>query len=159
MIGPVPAVYDLGELHHVGIVVPDLEDAAATVRRLYDLPVTLFGETTYECRIDGTEHTTRQRIGLSAAGPPHIELLRAVPGSPVWTPAPGVHHLGFVVDDVPTASSELARRGARLWMAGTKDGRGPVGTCYHRDPLGQVIELLDRAAAARLAGRLHHHSH
>lgn len=150
----VPPIYDLGELHHVGIVVTDLEEAAETIRRVHEVPVTLFDETAYECRIDGVEHRTLQRIGLSPAGPPHVELLRAVPGSPVWMPAPGIHHIGFVVDDVPAASAELARRGARLWMAGVKDGRAPAGTCYHRDPLGQVIELLDRATAAGLAGRI-----
>ncbi|GAA4487616.1 hypothetical protein GCM10023094_46340 [Rhodococcus olei] len=148
-------LYDLAELHHVGIVVEDIEAAAEWVERLYGVTVAVFDETTYACRIEGVEHSTVQRIGLSVSGPPHIELLRAVPGSTVWTPKPGVHHLGFVVDDLAAASKELERRGAPLWMGGLRDGRAPAGTCYHRDPLGQTIELLDRATRDGLERRLH----
>jgi methylmalonyl-CoA/ethylmalonyl-CoA epimerase len=145
-------MYELGELHHVGIVVDDIDGAAQSVRRIYGIDVTVFDESSYTCLIDGVEHHTIQRLGLSD-GPPHVELLRTVPNSPVWTPAPGIHHLGFVVDDLATASAELERRGAELWMAGVKSGRAPIGCVYHRDPLGQVIELLDRAVADRLAAR------
>jgi methylmalonyl-CoA/ethylmalonyl-CoA epimerase len=145
-------MYDLGELHHVGIVVDDIDDAAQSMYRIYGIDVTVFDESFYTCMIDGIEHHTVQRLGLSD-GPPHVELLRTVPGSPVWAPVPGIHHLGFVVDDLAVASAELERRGAELWMAGVKDGRAPNGCVYHRDPLGQVIELLDRAVADRLTAR------
>jgi methylmalonyl-CoA/ethylmalonyl-CoA epimerase len=71
----------------------------------------------------------------------------------VWTPTAGIHHLGFVVDDLVRASNELASRGAPPWMTGGDDRERPSGACYHRDPLGHVIELLDRATAERLAAR------
>lgn len=145
-------MYDLGELHHVGIVVDDIDDAAQTMRVVHGIEMTVFDESVYTCLIDGVEHHTTQRLGLSD-GPPHVELLRAVPDSPVWRPVPGIHHLGFVVADLSAASAELERRGAPLWMAGLKDGRAPIGCVYHRDPIGQVIELLDRAVAERLASR------
>lgn len=151
-----PALYDLAELHHVGIVADDVEAAVAALNRLYDLDVTVFAESEFTCRIDGVLQRTVQRMGLSA-GPPHVELLRTVPGSPIWQPSPtGIHHLGFVADDVAAVSAELARRGARLWMAGGDGGVAP-GACYHRDPLGQIVEVLSRATADRLAARYDEH--
>ena len=152
------AVYDLGQLHHVGIVVEEIDEAATIMRSLYDIDITVFDESDYSCFIDGVEHRTVQRLGLSD-GPPHVELLRAVPGSAVWRAVGGVHHLGFVVDDLAAASSQLEQRGAKLWMAGARDGHQPVGCVYHRDSLGQVIELLDRAAAQRLSARRMAHDH
>jgi methylmalonyl-CoA/ethylmalonyl-CoA epimerase len=145
-------MYDLGELHHVGIEVDDIDDAAQTLRRVHGIEVTVFDESRYTCLVDGVEHHTTQRLGLSD-GPPHVELLRTVADSSVWKPVPGIHHLGFVVDDLSAASAELERRGAPLWMSGLRDGRAPVGCVYHRDPIGQTIELLDRTAAERLAAR------
>src|SRR5262245_30337099 len=104
-------IYDLGELHHVGIVVDEIEDAARAMRAVHGIEITVFDESDYACLIDGIEYQTMQRIGLSD-GPPHVELLRMVPDSPVWQTVPGVHHLGFVVDDLVAASAELERRGA-----------------------------------------------
>lgn len=151
--------WSLAGLHHVGVVVADLDKAAEDVRRIYGLSVTVFDETRFVCRIGGVErtapqHTSIQRIALSAGGAPHLELLRAVPGSQVWQAAPGIHHLGFVVDDLPAAARDAERAGAPVWMAGVRDGVCPAGATYHRDPLGQVFELMDRALAAGLAARL-----
>lgn len=149
----------LADLHHVGVVVPDIERAAADVERIYGLPVTVFDETRFTCRIRGVEHTVMQRIGLSAGPPPHLELLHEVAGSEIWTPTPGVHHLGFVVDDLATAARELELAGAPVWMSGVKKGISPAGATYHRDPLGQVFELLDSALAAKLADWLDRSGH
>ncbi|RKT87160.1 methylmalonyl-CoA/ethylmalonyl-CoA epimerase [Saccharopolyspora antimicrobica] len=147
--------FSLADLHHVGVVVADIEQAAADVERIYGMPVAVFGETRFTCRIRGIEQTVVQRIGLTA-GPPHLELLREVRGSEIWTPVPGVHHLGFVVDDLASAAGELEQAGAPVWMAGVRRGICPVGATYHRDPLGQVFELLDRALADSMAERIGH---
>lgn len=146
-------VFDLARLHHVGIVADDIEEAVRSMANVYGITVTLFDESPYSCMVEGRPHDTVQRMGLSN-GPPHIELLRTVAGSPVWQPAPGVHHLGFVVADLAVASARLAAQGAPLWMAGTRGGCTPAGAVYHRDPLGLVIELLDATTARRLADRL-----
>ncbi|WP_430331735.1 VOC family protein [Rhodococcus sp. ACT016] len=146
--------FELGRLHHVGVVVPDPEAAVLHFEALYGLSIRLFPESEYHCRINGVAHSTVQRLGLTVDGPPHVELLRAVPDSTVWQPSSGIHHLGYVVDDLARASEELERRGSPLWMGGLRDGQCPAGTAYHRDALGLTIELLDHATAARLAARL-----
>jgi methylmalonyl-CoA/ethylmalonyl-CoA epimerase len=144
--------YDLAELHHVGLVVDDLEESAAALRELYGVDVALFAEALYPCLIDGLPYDTVQRMGLSA-GPPFVEQIRTVPDSPVWQPRPGIHHLGFVVGDLVAGSEQFAASGAPVWMCGGHAGVSPGSAVYHRDPLGQVIELLDRATAERLAAR------
>ncbi|MDA3624555.1 VOC family protein [Saccharopolyspora sp. WRP15-2] len=153
---PLGRRFSLGDLHHVGVVVPDIEQAAADVERIYGMSVAVFDETRFTCRIRGVEQTSVQRIGLTAGPPPHLELLREVPGSEIWTPAPGIHHLGFVVDDLASAASEWEQAGAPVWMAGVQRGTCPAGATYHRDPLGQVFELLDRALADSMARRIDH---
>lgn len=145
--------FDFGRLHHVGVVVDDLEAAAEHFAAVYGLTVRLADESEYRCRIDGVAHTTVQRLGLTAQGPPHVELLRTVPESSVWQPAQGVHHLGFVVDDLERASAELERRGSPLWMGGLRGDDCPRGTAYHRDRFGVTVELLDRRTEASLAAR------
>src|SRR5699024_10459135 len=118
-------------LHHIGVVVPDTEAAAEQFAAVYGVAFGVLSESEYVCRIDGVENAVVQRLALSIGGPPHLELLRVVDGSTVWTDGGGVHHVGFVVDDVPTASAELTRRGAPLWMGGLRGDRCPAGTAYH----------------------------
>ena len=142
------------ELHHVGIVVPDLEEAVDGVRARYGVEVRLFPEGAYPCRIAGRDVAPVTRIGLSVGGPPHVELLREVPGSDIWRPVPGLHHLGYVVRDVPSAAARLEAAGAPIVMGGLRDGTYPSGATYHRDPLGHLVELLDEITAGRLAARL-----
>ncbi|NKS67732.1 glyoxalase [Rhodococcus hoagii] len=137
-MGPfaVPDVdFGLGKLHHVGIVVPDSEAAVQHFEDLYGSRyvccrsrTTTAGSTA--SALDGPAPRTQRRR------PPHVELLREIPETSVWQPHSGVHHLGFVVDDLAAASAALARPGAPLWMGGLGDGRCPVGTAYHRDTLG-----------------------
>ena len=148
------ADYPLRALHHVGIVVPDLEAAVADARERLGFDVRIFPAGVYRCRIGGHYAEPVTQIAMSVEGPPHLELLAAVPGSEVWRPVPGVHHLGFVVDDVPAAAEQLANTGAPIIMGGVREGRFPVGATYHRDPLGHFVELLDSGTAARFAQSL-----
>lgn len=146
--------FDLGRLHHVGVVVDDIEAATQYFGDVYGMTVRSFPESSYTCRIDGVVHSTTQRLAMTIDGPPHVELLRSVPNSIVWQRSSGVHHLGFVVADLVAASKELERRGSPLWMGGLHNGQCPAGAAYHRDPFGVTIELLDRATERGLAARL-----
>ncbi len=146
--------YPLSDLHHVGIVVADLEEGAAEVQRRYGMTIRLFPEQTYPCRIRGRDEAPRTRIGLSVEGPPHLELLREVPGFEPWTPVPGLHHLGYVVSDLAAAARQMEDTGSPMLMGGVRGTEFPVGTTYHNDPLGHIVELLDTATAESLAHRL-----
>ncbi|GLY65425.1 VOC family protein [Amycolatopsis taiwanensis] len=148
------AEYPLTALHHVGIVVPDLQAAVADTRRRLGLDLRVFPAGVYRCRIHGRYAEPVTQVALSVEGPPHLELLAAVSGNDVWVPVPGVHHLGFVVDDLPAAARRLAQAGSPLVMGGLGEGRFPAGATYHRDPLGHLVELLDERTADRFARSL-----
>lgn len=66
------------QLHHVGVVVDDIERAATQVERLYGTAVTIFDESAFPCRVDGVDQNPTQRLGLSVGKAPHLELLQAV---------------------------------------------------------------------------------
>jgi catechol 2,3-dioxygenase-like lactoylglutathione lyase family enzyme len=54
------------------------------------------------------------------------------------------YQVGYAVDDIVTARSELIARGARplTGMEGSKEGGGRW--CYFRDPEGNVFEIKER---------------
>jgi hypothetical protein len=95
--------------------------------------------------------TVRTAYALSTTGPHHVELVQSIPGTLWSVVAPGhAHHLGYWVDDVPSAATELERLGSQQ-VAGVavKDGRPPICT-YHRSPSGLYLEIVDRRMRAVL---------
>jgi methylmalonyl-CoA/ethylmalonyl-CoA epimerase len=96
-------------IHHLGVAVPDLEQAFATYTRLF-----------------GAELQHRDRLeeqGVDAIaitlGDSRVELLGALgEDTPVGRflakRGPGMHHVAFWVDDIDSALAELVREGAQL---------------------------------------------
>mgnify|MGYP003788855183 CR=1 FL=1 len=145
--------YPMTDLHHIGIVVPDLAEAAADAARRYGLDMRVLPPGPFSCRIDGCDVAPVTQVALSIEGPPYLELLAEVPGSSIWRPAPGVHHIGFMVEELAVAAAELAACGSPIVMGGVRDGTYPVGATYHRDPFGHIVELMEPATVRRLAAR------
>jgi len=59
---------------------------------------------------------------------------------------PGLHHLGFYVDDVDTASETMERAGFAPIMGGKGFGAdGTGGYCYHDTVavLGYILEVIE----------------
>jgi len=96
-------------IHHVGVAVPDIDEAIETYVRL-------FGAT--------LEHrATVPDQGAEAAavlvGTSRVELLAPTAAdTPVGRflarRGPGMHHVAYLVDDVAAALAELAAEGAQL---------------------------------------------
>jgi len=96
-------------IHHVGVAVPDIDEAIETYVRL-------FGAT--------LEHrATVPDQGAEAAavlvGTSRVELLAPTAAdTPVGRflarRGPGMHHVAYLVDDVAAAVAELAAEGAQL---------------------------------------------
>jgi methylmalonyl-CoA/ethylmalonyl-CoA epimerase len=96
-------------IHHVGIAVPNLDEAVRTYERLFG------GRLEHRARVEeqGVEAATI-RVGEG-----RIELLAALgDDTPVGRflakRGPGMHHVAYEVDDVAAALSELAAAGAEL---------------------------------------------
>jgi methylmalonyl-CoA epimerase len=104
-------------IHHVGVAVPDLDEAVATYERLFG------GRLEHRERVEeqGVEAAS-MRIGDS-----RIELLAALgDDTPVGRflskRGAGMHHVAYAVDDVGAALAELSAAGAELIDPGPRQG-------------------------------------
>jgi len=135
----------LSPLYHVGIVVPDLPQAQATLT--HQLHVT-WGPVMH---LDATEH--RDGDGHDLVLPtticysveaPYLELIEEVPGT-VWScnEHSNLHHIGFWSDDLGGTSAALSAAGCPLQLCGRTDAVAPAAFAYHRNELGVRVEIVD----------------
>ncbi len=142
---------DYQNLFHVGIRVPDLDEA------MVELGVSM-GVRWAEVRTNDAQTLWTPTDGLqelhlkytySAEGPQHIELLEGPVGS-FWDgdDRSGAHHVGVWVDDVVAETDGLVDSGWTIVGAHRDpgDGAGYGVFSYLRPPSGLIVELVDRAA-------------
>ncbi len=131
----------LTQIDHVGIAVEDLDAAVEHYRRTL-----------------GIEPTHRERVGsqgveevLLAVGSSFIQLLGALgPDTPVGRflerRGPGVHHIGYRVDDVSSALEHLRAEGVELIDQTPRPGsRGTMIAFVHPKGMGGVLVELVQA--------------
>ncbi|MEW5876792.1 methylmalonyl-CoA epimerase [Thermoanaerobaculum aquaticum] len=121
-------------LHHVGIAVHNLDEAAGAYRALglsVEKVETVEGE--------------QVRVAFIPVGDTHIELLEPTgASSPVARflekRGPGVHHLCFVVDDVAQAMAQARAAGLLLLDETPRVGAGGSRVCFiHPKSTGGVL--------------------
>jgi methylmalonyl-CoA/ethylmalonyl-CoA epimerase len=128
----------LTQIDHVGIAVEDLDTAVERYRR------TLGVEPAHRERVEsqGVEEV------LLPVGTSFIQLLGALgPDTPVGRflerRGPGVHHIGFRVDDVASALDQLKGEGLRLIDDTPRPGsRGTTIAFVHPKGMGGVLVEL-----------------
>ena len=134
-------------IDHVGIAVPDLDEAIAFYREAYGMTV-LHEETNEE------QGVREAMVGVAGSepGPACLQLL--APLSPSSTIAkfldrsgPGLQQLAFRVSDVEAVAATLRERGLRLLYdaprRGTSDSR--VNFVHPKDAGGVLVELVEPA--------------
>ena len=91
------------------------------------------------------------RLRALDQGPHHVELVQSIPGT-LWTVvAPGhAHHLGYWVDDVPSAAAELERVGSAQVASVAIEGRPAADVHLPPIPHGLYLEIVDRRMRAVL---------
>ncbi|GBC79062.1 hypothetical protein HRbin09_00276 [bacterium HR09] len=121
-------------LHHVGIAVHNLEEAAGAYRAL--------GLSVEKVE---TVESEQVRVAFIPVGDTHIELLEPTgASSPVARflekRGPGVHHLCFVVDDVAQAMAQARAAGLLLLDETPRVGAGGSRVCFiHPKSTGGVL--------------------
>lgn len=130
----------LSAIDHVGVAVPDLEEAIDHHRRCYEAEVV----HTEEVTTDGV------REALLKIGDSYIQLLEPTrDDSPVARflakNGPGLHHVGYRVDDCAGALQRLRDEGVRLIDERPRPGsRGTTVAFVHpKAHQGTLVELVE----------------
>jgi methylmalonyl-CoA epimerase len=122
-------------VHHVAFAVEDLDEAVETYRSLFGAEVELRGRLE-----DQGVEAAYLRLGSG-----RVELVSALgEDTPVGRflarRGPGMHHVGYAVDDVGTAVGELAAGGANVIDAEPRRGLGGHEVSFvHPDSLHGVL--------------------
>jgi catechol 2,3-dioxygenase-like lactoylglutathione lyase family enzyme len=102
-------------IHHIGILVPDLEAAMDKWGRVLGYsfsPIGRYRTHRYCDHSDPELHFHDARISFSLEGPPHIELMEATGTGTHAAAQLGVHHFGFPgTPDTKARMAELAELG------------------------------------------------
>ena len=139
-------------IHHVGLVVDDLDAAVAFYGALLDMEV--IERDTWRVPsppIDdaiGVAGSAADGVMMRGSGS-YLELWQYHAPEPVGDdPAErganerGLRHLAIEVDDVPAALDRLVELGGRRMGDPAEKGDDGAAAVYCRDPFGTIIELM-----------------
>jgi methylmalonyl-CoA/ethylmalonyl-CoA epimerase len=134
-------------IDHVGIAVPDLDEAIAFYRDTFGI-VSVHEET-------NEEQGVREAMLAVGDGTTRIQLLAPLTEEStiakfIGRSGPGVQQVAYTVEDIDAVSDVLRARGMRLLYEqpkrGTADSR--VNFVHPKDARGVLMELVEPAAAA-----------
>jgi methylmalonyl-CoA/ethylmalonyl-CoA epimerase len=130
---------------HIGIAAKDAEKA---VRRLESLGLGLFEPMTSKPSFQDGETETETIGYLTKIGKTEIEVFQPPPGQALFkefvqNKGEGIHHLGFLVDDLEAATAVLAKRGFSVLTRGKAPGTECVD--YDIGLGGIVFQLIKRS--------------
>jgi catechol 2,3-dioxygenase-like lactoylglutathione lyase family enzyme len=152
--------FALPPLAHVGIVVADLERAAADYERRWGVTTEQVQDLALDdARLHGKQAGTSARYGFISTGASQIELIQ-----PLAAPSPyteflevnggdGVHHLAYIVDGIDPFLEHLREAGETVDIGFTTSFTFPGlggGRFAYLDGLmhGPVIELIEMTAVS-----------
>jgi hypothetical protein len=151
---------NLDKLYHVGIVVDDFDAKFENLRSelnitwspIIDVDISMWTR-------DFGVRKIRARAAYSVTFP-HLELVQAVPNTPLTSDSSRpIHHFGVWSDDLKRDSDALVAQGYPRIMYPEHNGE-MFGVAYHLRPDGMKIELVDRTSwghwDAFLAGKVQH---
>lgn len=117
-------------LHQLGVVVPDVERAAAELEDRGIGPFFIASGRPIFWRERGENKKPRLKLGLAYHRQIEIELLEPAEGSDFYSDyvdangQPVVQHLGFLVNDVDAWSEKLEAAGSDVYVRGQLKGVG-----------------------------------
>ena len=133
--------FKIGPLNHVGVAVPDIEQARETYR-------TLYGATDITTPFDMPEQGVR--VCFVNLPNSQIELIEPLnDASPIANfikknPSGGQHHVCFEVADINQAVTEMEKRGATVLGKPRIGAHGTMIIFVHpRNSNGVLVELME----------------
>jgi methylmalonyl-CoA/ethylmalonyl-CoA epimerase len=138
--GRVPArIAGLGKVHHVAVIVRDIEESLGFWRDLLGLPVDLVLPIEQD----------RVTIAFLGVGESKVELVQPTDDTTgvarfLASRGEGFHHVCFEVDDLAGTLVRLGRDGVELIDAAPRKGaEGPVAFLHPRSCHGVLVELIE----------------
>ena len=129
-------------IHHVGVVVADLDEAVETYRRLFGAEL----ERRERLDDDGVE------VAAMKVGDGLVELVAPVDGESsvgrfLAKRGPGMHHVAYAVDDVAGTLASLEGEGAQLIDASPRVGLFglEVAFVHPESDHGVLVEVVSSA--------------
>lgn len=127
------------EIHHIGIAVQDLQEAAQPYLRLG-----------YALEATGTVESQGVEVWMLRSGPSRLELLKAIrPDTAIARfiekRGPGLHHIALVTPNIQAELERLAAEGTPLIDAIPRPGFGghQVAFIHPRWAGGVLVELVE----------------
>jgi len=139
-------------MYHVGIVVPDLDEALESYRNSFGFDWTEARTSPQDVLVEGVRQTSLIRACYSIQGPPYIELIEDVTGNVWGNSAYGMNHTGFWAEDIVDARDRLERSGLIALVQDASED--PPRFTYHRAANGMWIELVGPGFRPRLLERV-----
>lgn len=143
--------HQLPPIHQLGLVIPDVEEAAKALEAEGVSPFFIAKGSPVLWRERGEERSIRGKLGMVHHKGFELELLEPVEGSHFYTQSLDsagrivVQHLGFLVKDVDEWADRLTAAGYPLWIRGRlKMGPVKVDFAYMDtvEEVGLVIEFI-----------------
>lgn len=141
-MSPAAVAKELGELWHVGLVVPDLDAAIARMTVGLGVRWSSVLEREVPVEVGGAVEQPMARVRWAfTTGNPSYEVIEASSG--YWghgADRPAVHHLGYWTSDLDRDSAALRSQGYEVEALG-RDDAGEVRFVYLLAPEGFRVEL------------------
>ncbi len=141
----------LGKIHQLGVVVPDVEQAAANLEAKGIRPFFIASGAPVFWREKGRERSISGKMGLAYHHGIEIELLEPTRGSDFYRNSLDdqgrmkVQHLGFLVKDVDASARALENSGTPVWIRGRLKAWPTLTDFAYMEPIeekGLIMEFI-----------------
>lgn len=135
--------HGLGKIHQLGLVVADVEQAAAELEAKGIGPFFIASGAPVFWREKEEERDVSGKMGLAYHEGFELELLEPTQGSDFYRKSIDdrgrivVQHLGFLVSDVDQSADLLTKAGTPLWIRGRIKAIGSVTDFAYMEPVGE----------------------
>jgi len=154
MITGMPQNSPFGKMHHVGVIVRDIDKAIVHLESLGMGPFEGMGgskwfEITFKGELHGKPEEWKVKISNAQMGDVQLELLEPSGGKSALQESldatgEGLHHVGYLVDDLNSEIARGLRRGLKVWTVSKPENRPGFVYFEPTKVAGIAIELRTR---------------